>query len=626
VATAVVASPLAGAVAQQPEGFRALSGAAATRFQLPPDIELVERRAGRDGGTIERFQQMIGEAEVLGGQLTLHRDSGGRIIAVVGAHYPGLTPSNTVGLSRAAARGIVDRDIGGAGQRDVTLMIHPGTGAFFYRIETRRDTSRWVHWINAQSGALMNRFDSLMEGSGIGVDGDEKDLTGMTVKVGSLYELRSVDVVTNDQGSSRRPFLGSVATDSDNTWDTPGRVSPGQGALVDAHYYAHLAVDYFRARHGFDIVTMLGDPLQVQAHYSSDYVNAFWNGRYVAFGDGDGIEFDPLTALDVVSHEIAHAVTEYTSDLIYQNESGALNESFSDIMAAAAEALAEMQNKETLLGIDGEHTGGEYLIGEDFDLRPLSNGFRNMADPAEDGDPAHYDDRYTGTADNGGVHINSGIPNHAFYLLANGGKGVQGIGLGAAEAIFFDAFTTLPASATMCQARATPLVVPSAGSHVGNVAAAWNAVGLDTVTCAADAPPTIVIVAPADDAQVSGTVAIGANASSDTVSVEFFAGSALIDTDADGSDGWGTDWNSTTVADGPITIQAVAADAAAQTATSSVQVTVANGGAAVDADGDGYSPPADCDDGDPSTYPGAPDRGGRNADGVDNDCDGRPDK
>jgi hypothetical protein len=170
------------------------------------------------------------------------------------------------------------------------------------------------------------------------------------------------------------------------------------------------------------------------------------------------------------------------------------------------------------------------------------------------------------------------------------------------------------------------LVVPSAGSHVGNVAAAWNAVGLDTVTCAADAPPTIVIVAPVDAAQVSGTVAIGANASGDTVSVEFFAGSALIDTDADGSDGWGTDWNSTTVADGLITIQAVAADAAGQTATSSVQVTVANGGAAVDADGDGYSPPADCDDGDPSTYPGAPDRGGRNADGVDNDCDGRPDK
>ena len=119
-----------------------------------------------------------------------------------------------------------------------------------------------------------------------------------------------------------------------------------------------------------------------------------------------------------------------------------------------------------------------------------------MADPAEDGDPDHYTERYTGTGDNGGVHTNSGIPNHAYYLVVNGGRNagearghahtgpsVRGIGLDAAEQIFYTGFTSLPSNATMSQARAATVKAANARYGVGSqqaisTADAWTAVGV----------------------------------------------------------------------------------------------------------------------------------------------------
>jgi thermolysin len=119
-----------------------------------------------------------------------------------------------------------------------------------------------------------------------------------------------------------------------------------------------------------------------------------------------------------------------------------------------------------------------------------------MQNPTEDGDPSHYADRYTGTADNGGVHTNSGIANHWFYLLVNGGQNavpsrrtgasVAGIGLSAAEEIAFLGFTALPASATFCQARAATMAV--AGGAADNVGDAWDEVGVDEALCGGGGP------------------------------------------------------------------------------------------------------------------------------------------
>jgi bacillolysin len=206
--------------------------------------------------------------------------------------------------------------------------------------------------------------------------------------------------------------------------------------------------------------------------------------------------------LEVVAHELSHGVTDFTSNLIYQNESGALNESFSDVIGATVEAHAADN------GLDGAMTA-DWTLAEDISLAAdVAPGFRNMADPQEDADPDHYAERYLGMDDSGGVHSNSGISNHAYYLLVNGGKNagcgqnlsghthtadcditVTAVGFDAAVQIFYYGFTSLPENATFANARnasvaaATSLYSATLPQAVASTNQAWQAVGV------VDAPP-----------------------------------------------------------------------------------------------------------------------------------------
>ena len=158
----------------------------------------------------------------------------------------------------------------------------------------------------------------------------------------------------------------------------------------------------------------------------------FGNGSQMTYGDGNA-SWNPLVSLDIVGHEVSHGVTEYSAGLVYSYESGALNESFSDIFGEAIENFATGSN--------------DWLMGEDIGVNPGS-ALRSMADPPIKGDP----DTYLGTnwrfdsADNGGVHTNSGVQNKWFYLMAVGEAGVNdngqsynvtGIGIDDAEAIAY---------------------------------------------------------------------------------------------------------------------------------------------------------------------------------------------
>lgn len=478
---------------------------------IPGDMKLInEFYLAKYDLTYQRYQQYYQQAKVLGGQFTQYIDSSGSSRALIGFYYPDLQPTNNIGLSRAVVNGIVDRQIGNGGSRQVDLMINPANGRFFYWAETFRPTSRWVLWIDAASGGVVNRYNALAHdcgnlaapcGHGVAYDdgdaSDIKDLSGLTTQSGSSYLLRSTDgrQETHDQGSTRRPFLGPVAADSDDSWVLLGDESPSQPALVDAQYYAFVTDQYLLSQHGYDWVDQAQSTaglssMVIHAHYNKDYSNAFWNGSYVGIGDGDQTSYRELTPLDVVAHEFTHGVTDFTSDLIYQNESGALNEAFSDMIGNSAEFFAEGAGLEPGLTLQPD-----WQVGEDLDLRnDQEAGFRNMANPAEDGDPSHYDDRYTGGDDNGGVHINSGIANHWYYLLVNGGQNadpdrasgsnVSGIGLAAAEQIAFLGFIALQSDADFCDARAATISV--AGSYQSNVQDAWEEVGVSDNLCSAN--------------------------------------------------------------------------------------------------------------------------------------------
>ena len=295
---------------------------------------------------------------------------------------------------------------------------------------------------------------------------------------------------------NKKSGTGPVMTDSDDHWDLAVRdyLSPDQRVGVDAHTYAGVVDGYYASTFGRNSIDDKGLEIRSVVHYSRHYCNAFWNGVQMTYGDGDNKGCLPLSGgLDVVAHELTHGVTEFTSGLVYQNEPGALNEAFSDIMGNTI----ELQNAGLTPYTDSWRLAeGVYAGG----------GFRNMADPQEFGDPDHYSELYTGTADSGGVHSNSGIANHAYYLLVNGGKNagcggsasghthtldcdvtVPGIGLAPAQRIFYDGFTALSENSNFCDARNSTVAV--SGEFSANVDAAWDAVGVHEGCTTAPPPP-----------------------------------------------------------------------------------------------------------------------------------------
>ena len=485
-----------GASAQEnnggPDGFVALSREKASQYDVAGDMREVWRSSG-NGVTQTRYQQYVGDAAVYGGQITV-LSRNGQQAAVVGNHYSNLSPSNEVRLSRAGAREKVQRVRGNSGKFVTTLFINPKNGVRFYEVDSQRFDSRKVFHINAQTGAKIREYGNLQDAlePGIGVNGDTKRIA-VTVR-GTTHRMISLDrrQATYD-AQNKKKLPGTLFTDPNGVWNLAGRTSPGQPASVDAHYYANVTDDYYRNVFDRNSLDDQGMQMVSTAHFGKDYNNAFWNGQQITYGDGDGtVTFRELSGgLDVATHEFTHGVTEFTSDLIYQGESGALNEAFSDMLGNSSEFYAA-QN-----GLDRK-VGPDWQIGEDVYLpKDTVAGFRNMADPAEDGDPDHYSELYTGNQDNGGVHSNSGIPNHAYYLVVNGGENardnttnhphdgprVTGIGLPAAEKIFYTGFTSLPSTATMAEARATTVAV--AGGLYGegslqqtSTSNAWEAVGV----------------------------------------------------------------------------------------------------------------------------------------------------
>ena len=195
-------------------------------------------------------------------------------------------------------------------------------------------------------------------------------------------------------------------TDADNNWTA---TNIDQYA-TDAHWGAEMTYDYFFDEHSHSSMDNNDMLILSYVHYDSDYNNAFWDGQRMTYGDGSNN--DPLTTLDIVGHELTHGVTNFSANLVYQDESGALNESFSDIFGTTVEAFARPND-------------WDWLIGGD------RGAFRSMSNPPAAGDPdTYFGNNWAplGGGDNGGVHTNSGVQNKWFYILTEGDNGTNDVG------------------------------------------------------------------------------------------------------------------------------------------------------------------------------------------------------
>ncbi|MEO8284216.1 MAG: M4 family metallopeptidase [Pseudarthrobacter sp.] len=233
---------------------------------------------------------------------------------------------------------------------------------------------------------------------------------------------------------------------------------PGSGDLAADEAYDGLGHTHrlFADIFGRNSIDGAGLPLDATVHFGKLYDNAFWDGRQMVFGDGDGQVFERFTrSLSVIGHELTHGVTQFSAGLAYRNQAGAINESMSDVFGVLVEQFVKKQSV----------SRASWLIGEGlFTAQVQGSALRSMKAPGtaydddvlgKDPQPDSMDSYVRTSADNGGVHINSGIPNRAFYLTA------ESLGGNAWEApgqIWYETLTggSLPATATFSVfARAT---------------------------------------------------------------------------------------------------------------------------------------------------------------------------
>ena len=259
-----------------------------------------------------------------------------------------------------------------------------------------------------------------------------------------------------------------------------GQARTRDAAVNEAYDHSGTTYDFYKKVFNRNSLDDGGMTLVSSVHVGVNYNNAFWNGSQMAYGDGDGQIFIRFTkSLDVVGHELSHGVVNHTCALEYHDEPGALNEHFADVFGSL---VKQWKKKQTSAAAD-------WLIGPDImgpgtkakSLRTFKAGPAYANDPllGTDPQPKHLSKKYTGSADSGGVHINSGIPNHAFYLLA---RSLGGSAWVRAGRIWYDTLRALHQTSDFTDM--VSMTMQCAGTRFGSgskeekaVAKAWKDVG-----------------------------------------------------------------------------------------------------------------------------------------------------
>ncbi|MDR2971614.1 MAG: M4 family metallopeptidase [Bacteroidales bacterium] len=309
------------------------------------------------------------------------------------------------------------------------------TTAYKFDIYSKKPHDRKMVYVDAQTGEILFDLPLIHFSDEIGtaytVYSGEREIN--TYYNGTQYVLhdntRGKGVKTFDLHRGTNYNAATDFFDDDNIWNN---VNPQLDEYAtDAHFATMSTYDYYLNIHDRNSIDGKGFSLISYVHYDVNYFNAFWNGYFMTYGDGNPSQgASPLTTIDICGHEITHGLTNYTSNLVYAYEPGALNESFSDIFGTATEFYAVPES-------------ASWIMGEKMGV-PI----RSMSNPKAYHCPNTYKGQYWvfGGEDNGGVHTNSGVLNYWFYLISEGGNGVndngdayqvQGIGIEKAEQIAF---------------------------------------------------------------------------------------------------------------------------------------------------------------------------------------------
>lgn len=458
--------------------------------------------------------QVIGGVPVWEGEAIVHLRSDGELASVTDDlkenifvnTTPSYTPEQILDYAKRLDRG--SRFITEAPIVDLYIYRGEDRDRLVYRVEMARldgteFTSAPVRFIDAHTLETVFGYDNLQTGTGnslysgtVTIDTSSSGSTfymeDLTRRMGT-FNMNSTGNESTGAGGTQSRYTGT-----DDTWN-----ATIERAGVDAHYGAAKTYDYYQNIHGRNGINGSNGPgttaaaangsislVTSRVHFGSSgaYNNAFWYNNMMSYGDGNGTTFSPLTTLDIAGHEMTHGVTQYTANLTYAKESGALNESMSDVFGAMVELYAR----------GGSPTSDTWKIGEQaYTPGTAGDALRRMDNPAAEGDPDHYSVRnYPDPCtpsqfnDNCGVHTNSGISNIAFYLLAVGGthprSGIAVTGTNPTDAgkIFYRGLTVyMTASTNFAGARTATLnaatdLFGASSAQYNSTAQAWCSVGV----------------------------------------------------------------------------------------------------------------------------------------------------
>ncbi|MEV6705504.1 M4 family metallopeptidase [Micromonospora wenchangensis] len=506
--------------------------------------QAVRTKVDANGAAHTRYTRTYQGLRVYGGDFVIHTAPNGTLAGTsVGLAAP-LTLGTTAKISPAAAAATARKAFSGkiteVGTPELFVDATSGKGRLAWETvlsgwKADQQTPSKLHVItDAVTGRVIGAHDEIesVVGSGQGIYTGSVSID--TTLSGSTYQM-----IDPSHGNGRTCDMNNgtttctTFTDADNVWGD-GTNANRQSAGVDAHFGAAKTFDYFKNVHGRNGIFGNGAGVPSRVHYGRNYINAFWDGAQMTYGDGAS-NSRPLVSLDVAGHEMSHGVTEAVSGLVYSGESGGLNESTSDIFGNMVEFYAAAPSDP-----------GDYQVGEKININGNGTPLRYMYNPSLDGSS---DSCWTTSTKNKDVHYSSGVGNHFFFNLAEGtgatsygtspvcgsAPAVTGIGREKAEKIWFRALDVYFTSNTSYVNTSTPSntarayslkaatdLYGSCSTEYKAVQAAWTAVAVSgsDAPCSSTGNDFSVSLSP-----TSGSVTAGGSVST-TVATATTSGTA----------------------------------------------------------------------------------------------------
>ncbi|WP_226086468.1 M4 family metallopeptidase [Mesobacillus sp. S13] len=411
-----------------------------------PDQNLKVKSTEKDqlGMTHVRFNQSVNGVNVEGAEVVVHFNKDNEIVSVNGRTNQTITAdsvdinaslSSDDALSAAMASVNAPEELTYEPTSELVILPFEGKNYTAYKVNVNfmgEEPGNWFVFVDAKTGEVIDQYNGLMhadeqtqKGAGKGVHGEHRELHITQVKEpnsGTKFSLADYShenlggIVTYDAKNDY-----SSSNDSVHIGNSAAFISDYDRAAVDAHYNSEKVYDYFLNEHGRNSLDGNGMAIISKVHFGNGYNNASWNGRWMTYGDGDGKFMISLSAgLDVAAHEMTHGVISHSANLVYRNQSGALNESFADVFGALVDD-SDWEMGEDIMAPEARANGSTVLRSLSNPNGVVVSNEQRRAYSTNGGVyPDHMDEFYhmPTSVDGGGVHVNSSITNHAAYLIA----------------------------------------------------------------------------------------------------------------------------------------------------------------------------------------------------------------